>query len=50
MKLFEHHPWVALVMCLLAYSLVSTRDYEDAQREECTQQNLSYNSQKDTCE
>ena len=50
MKLFEHHPWLALALCFLAYAIVSTMDYEDARRDECARQNLSYNSQKDTCE
>ena len=50
MKLFEHHPWIALALCFLAYAIVSTMDYEDARRDECARQNLSYNSQKDTCE
>ena len=50
MSLFERRPWVALALCFLAYAIVSTMDYEDARREECTRQNLSYNSQKDTCE
>lgn len=50
MSLFERHPWIALALCLLAYAIVSTMDYEDARREECARQNLSYNSQKDTCE
>lgn len=50
MSLFERHPWLALVLILLAYAIVSTMDYEDARREECSRQNLSYNPQKDTCE
>ena len=50
MSLFERHPWIALVLIFLAYAIVSTMDYEDARREECARQNLSYNSQKDTCE
>lgn len=50
MSLFERHPWLALALFLLAHVIVSTMDYEDARREECARQNLSYNSQKDTCE
>ena len=50
MKFFERHPWAAIALILLAYPIASTMDYEDARREECAGQNLSYNSQKDTCE
>lgn len=50
MKLFERHPWLALLLILVLYAIVSTMDYEDARREECARKNLSYNSQKDTCE
>lgn len=50
MKLFERHPWLALVLVLLAYAIVSTMAYKDARLDECARQNLSYNSQKDTCE
>jgi hypothetical protein len=50
MNLFERRPWLALVLIFLAYAIVGTMDYEDARREECAGQNLSYNSQKDTCE
>ena len=50
MSLFERRPWLAIVLVLLACAIVSTMDYEDARREECSRQNLSYNSQKDTCE
>lgn len=50
MSLFERHPWIALVLCLAAYAVVSTMDYEDARRGECASKNLSYNSQKDVCE
>ena len=50
MKFFERHPWVALALCFLAYAIVSTMAYEDARREECAGKNLSYDSQKDTCE
>ena len=50
MSLFERSPWLAIVLIFLAYAIVSTMDYEDARREECSRQNLSYNSQKDTCE
>ena len=50
MKLFERHPWLALLLSLIMYAIVSTMDYEDARRDECARQNLSYNSQKDTCE
>ena len=50
MSLFERRPWLAIVPVLLAYAIVGTMDYEDARREECSRQNLSYNSQKDTCE
>lgn len=50
MSLFERHPWIALALCLLAYAIVSTMDYEDARREECARQNLFYNSSEDRCE
>lgn len=50
MKLFERHPWLAIALVILAYTIVSTMDYEDARREECAGQNLFYNSSKDTCE
>ena len=50
MKLFERYPWLGIVLFLIAYALVGTMDYEVARREECARQNLSYNSQKDTCE
>ena len=50
MSLFERHPWAAFALILLAYAIASTMDYEDARREDCASKNLSYNSQKDTCE
>ena len=50
MNFFERHPWIALALCLLAYAIVSTMDYEDARRDECARQGSAYNSQKDTCE
>ena len=50
MNFFERHPWVILALISLAYTVVGTMDYNDARREECARQNLSYNSQKDTCE
>jgi len=50
MNFFERNPWVALALILLAYAIVSTMDYEDARREECSRQGSAYNSQKDTCE
>ena len=50
MKFFEHHPWIAIVLVLLAYAIAGTMDYEDARRAECARRDLSYNSQKDTCE
>ena len=50
MNLFERHPWLGIVLVLLAYAIASTIDYGDARRAECARQNLSYNSQKDTCE
>lgn len=50
MNLFERHPWIAIVLVLLAYAIASTMDYEDARREECARRDLSYNPQKDTCE
>lgn len=30
MNLFERHPWIAIVLVLLAYAIVSTMDYEEA--------------------
>ena len=50
MNFFERRPWLAIVLVLLAYAIVSTMDYEDARQSECASKNLSYNSQKDTCE
>ena len=50
MSFFERHLWLAVALIILAYAIVSTMDYEDARREECASKNLSYNSQKDTCE
>lgn len=50
MKLFERHPWLGIVIFLVAYAIASTMDYEDARRAECADQGRSYNSQKDTCE
>ena len=50
MKLFERHPWIALALCLLAYAIVSTMDYEDARREECARQNQQYNKETDKCQ
>lgn len=47
---FARHPWAALALIFAAYAFVSTMDYQDARRDECARQNLSYNSQKDTCE
>ena len=50
MSLFERHPWIALALCLLAYAIVSTMDYEDARQSECARQNLSYNKEQDKCQ
>ena len=50
MKLFERHPWLALLLSLFMYAVVSTMDYEDARREECANKALSYNSSEDRCE
>ena len=50
MNFFDRHPWAAIALILLAYAVASTMDYEDARREECSRQALSYDSQKDTCE
>lgn len=45
---FERHPWVALLLILIAYGLVGQMDYEDARKQECAPRN--YNAQRDVCE
>lgn len=49
MNLFERHPWLAIVLIFLAYAIVGTMDYEDARRDECAGQNLSYDKETDKC-
>ena len=50
MKFFEHRPWLALLLILVLYAIVSTMDYHDEQAQVCAAQNLSYNSSEDRCE
>lgn len=45
---FERHPWVAVLLILLAYGFVGQMDYEDARKQECAPRN--YNVQRDACE
>lgn len=45
---FERHPWVALLLILIAYGFVGQMDYEDARKQECAPRN--YNAQRDVCE
>ena len=49
MNFFERHPWVALALCLLAYAIVSTMDYEDARAQECAQHDKLYDKEQDKC-
>ena len=50
MGIFERHPWLVVILILLAMAFAGTMDYEDARRSECADQGRSYNSQKDVCE
>lgn len=47
---FARHPWAALALIFVAYTFVSTMDYQDARRSECASHNQQYNKETDKCQ